>query len=908
MSFRITNFNELDRAAFRVITAFLNGRLEERATINWALHLKPNEKVMRTSLLELIDSPAGRRINEPWRSAWRLIEESWNYPEVEDHASTGVYDAQHRLLAGDRSGSLIKAIVRLVAPRLKIEPFSHLNLQYRKLPKRPQRVKDLFSTALTSGKIVDPGILELDSITDRSFLLSLANAVEASVVYGVDTAQRINWDGKSHLWNLGQLDRVYYVPAEMRTDDEDEPDEVNRGIAPSVKLLYAVVSRLVDIDNSCAIEYAQRWKLTNSPVHMRLWAALSRDSRVTPANEVGSLLLLLDNRRFWGLDDYPEIAELRAIRFDELDPHDQTTVTTRIKRRPPRNLWPRKADADKVKNARLYWAIRELRRIEIAGAILPRRDKVWLEARIHEFPHLVQMKRLDEGFLKAPKVEWGPPNPDNRYDLVTGEERLKALEAALSLARTGWGNNNAEGAAHWIRQPGNLLQIISDLETIPDGGATFPGVWDQLGWFHSPATVQSEDVALRDMSVECTRVLSLLAILPEATVSQAIEGISQWLSAWEKQFVLIPESLSIWLKIWPLAVEATNTKQTVKEEIYLNTVLQSSDDHEPRDLETLNTPAGKLIGVFLTTCPNLEQNEHPFDVDGAPRMMRDAVIAADGRSALIARHRLIEYLPYFLRAAPDWANKNLITPLITDNFEAINLWNAIARRTHFSNVLKIIGGPMAERATDRRLSRETRRSLVFSLVVECLYAFNEQREPAVPYPRIQQMIRSLDEEVRAYGAEAVQLFVSSSRRRGQASLPEHAFRTAAMPFIQKVWPQERSLATPGVSRALAKLPATARQAFDEAVATIECFLVPFECWSMLEYGLFGEENGNSKLSIIDNPEKAVAFLRLLDRTIGIAEGSVIPYDLADALDQIRRAAPNMTENQAFRRLATVARR
>ncbi len=292
--------------------------------------------------------------------------------------------------------------------------------------------------------------------------------------------------------------------------------------------------------------------------------------------------------------------------------------------------------------------------------------------------------------------------------------------------------------------------------------------------------------------------------------------------------------------------------------------------------------------------------------------MRDAIIAATGRAGLIARHRMIQALPYFLRADPDWTHEHLITPLTSDNSEAIALWRAIARQTHFSNVLKIIGDPMAERASERRLGRKTRRSLVFSLVIECLHAFREQREPAVPYARIQQMIRSLDDEVRAYGAEAIQPFIldaSASHEEGQAPWsPEQLFRSAAAPFLLQVWPQERSLATSGVSRELADLPATAQGAFAEAVDAIERFLVPFECWSMLDYGLYGEQDGKPKLSSIDNHEKAAAFLRLLGLTIRIAEGSVIPYDLADALNQIRKIAPNLAENQVFRRLATAARR
>ena len=912
MRVRWANLNELDRAAFRATIAFLNGRLEERATVDWALRLKPNDTIKRLALLDLIDSPAGRKISEPWRSAWHMIEESWKNPAVEEHTSTGAYDAQHRLRAGERSGSLVAAIVELVAPRLKVEPFSALHPRFREPPKRPKKVEDLFSTGLTSSKIVHPDVLELGGLTDHSFLVSLALALDSAVVNGLDIARRIGWDGERRLWQLGQLHRVYYVPTAERADGEHEPDEFHRGIAPSAKLLHAVVSRLVDINISGAVEFVRRWKLTNSPVHLRLWAALSRDSRVTPANEVGALLLSLDDWHFWNLHDYPEIAELRAMRFGELGSNEQAALTARIRKRPPRNQWPRNTDADRVESARLYWAVRELRRIEITGALLPKRDKAWLDVKIHEFRDLVQMARLDEGFLGTPKARWVPPNPDNRYDLLAGEERLKALEAALSSARGGWDDDPTRRAVDWIKQPGKPVQILVDFESIPDGGAVFAKVWERFGWAHSPEAGQGEDAAQRDLPAESVRVLSLLAKLPEATVRQAIDGISHWLSSWERQLIVLPEGLSVWLKLWPIAVEVTNTEQSVDEEIHLSTFAQSSDDREPMDLDTLNTPAGKLVGVFLAACPNLQADDRPFNVDGAPRTMRDTIIAATGRSGLIARHRMIEWLPYFLRADPAWAHEYLITPLTADNSEAITLWRAIARRTHFSDVLKIIGGPMAERATDPRLGRETRCSLVFSLVIECLHAFREQRKPAVPYARIQQMIRSLDDEVRAYGVGAVQRFVydvSVSREGGQtAPSPEQLFRSAAAPFLQLVWPQERSLATPGVSRALADLPATAQEAFAEAVDAIERFLVPFECWSMSDYGLYGKGDGKPKLSSIDNHVKAAAFLRLLDLTIGTAEGSVIPYDLADALDQVRRVAPNLAENQIFRRLATAARR
>jgi hypothetical protein len=181
------------------------------------------------------------------------------------------------------------------------------------------------------------------------------------------------------------------------------------------------------------------------------------------------------------------------------------------------------------------------------------------------------------------------------------------------------------------------------------------------------------------------------------------------------------------------------------------------------------------------------------------------------------------------------------------------------------------------------------------------------------------MLRTLDDEVRASAANAIPQFVRELSMQAPDGQPEGKkqqnaasaatlFRSAAMPFLRDVWPQERSLATPGVSGALADLPATSGDAFAEAVDAIARFLVPFECWSMIDYGLYGQEGEAKKLAVINDEPKAKALLRLLDLTVGTSEGAVIPHDLTDALDQIRSVAPSLAEAPAFRRLSTAARR
>ena len=99
--------NKRDWEAFRVTIEFLKGRLEERETVDWALRLKPEETVKRLALLEIIDNHSGVKTNEPWRSAWLLIAESWNYSADEENLSHGENEVKIRLNTGERTGSLV---------------------------------------------------------------------------------------------------------------------------------------------------------------------------------------------------------------------------------------------------------------------------------------------------------------------------------------------------------------------------------------------------------------------------------------------------------------------------------------------------------------------------------------------------------------------------------------------------------------------------------------------------------------------------------------------------------------------------------------------------------------------------------------------------------------------------------
>src|SRR6266850_3148109 len=120
---RWAGLNDQDRATYRAVSAFLNGRLRERATIDWALRLKPKNAVQQFAILDLIERTDPKEVGEPWLSAWSLVRENWETPSL-DNAAVAAYGVHRRLRSGDRTGALITEIIELVKPYLKVKPFS----------------------------------------------------------------------------------------------------------------------------------------------------------------------------------------------------------------------------------------------------------------------------------------------------------------------------------------------------------------------------------------------------------------------------------------------------------------------------------------------------------------------------------------------------------------------------------------------------------------------------------------------------------------------------------------------------------------------------------------------------------------------------------------------------------------
>jgi hypothetical protein len=173
------------------------------------------------------------------------------------------------------------------------------------------------------------------------------------------------------------------------------------------------------------------------------------------------------------------------------------------------------------------------------------------------------------------------------------------------------------------------------------------------------------------------------------------------------------------------------------------------------------------------------------------------------------------------------------------------------------------------------------------------------------------MLRSVEDETRAFAADAVQIFLSdvAQPNAGDEETEDYLFYRAVCPFLETVWPKEKSLATPGISEAFADLPATAKGAFASAVKSVEPYLVPFDCWSLIDFGLYDNSDiDKPNFTVVQSSRDAESLLTLLDCCIGSSQDSVVPYDLSDALDHILTVSSYLSNSPGYRRLATLTRR
>lgn len=865
--------------------AFADGRLEDVAVLEWAIALTAEQEAERSSLRDLFDQNI-KSVREPFALAWRCIFENWQRPDVETNHDK--FLIRRELKLGGTQREVIRLIVESVRPWLKIETSKRYRaLSGEKVPKKPKHLKHLVWASISSGDRLTPQDIGLQDINDRNFLLELAAALNASLLSGLNLARMIGSISDDMDITNWQVHRVYYVPSSQFPEGGGEPDRHSDGFAPATKLMFAVTEKLASIDVEAARRVVLSWDTSGWKLYKRLWAAAARNPELVDADKVSAFLEGIDDAEFWWPGAYPEIAEVRAVRWNSFSSGSASRLERRLLRGEPAKLVPNTIEKADIPGYKARHMLIELQRIQAAGGSLSERATKWIqEANVeienvpavdvtHGFNQGVRL--LHRGRTAAPSFE-GIPNP-------------KLLEElAKSLGDSGW-DDKSQNASEFIGQ--NASIVLELLERAPDLTVAAK-IWQALGYSFRPADLNARpDSASNDDKAKIpVAIRACNAIVNERpqVLSEAISGLASFMTSWDRLLSDRDEFHNAWLALWPFAVEKTN---------------ELEEPSSPLSERAYASPVGQLVLALISTCPRIRTGDDPMSQGLWPKIL-SAIADTTGEARLNAQYVLVRDVGYFYAAAPHWAEKTLLDPLKASHgdAEALDLWEGFASgQLPQREVLAELAQPIVAAAISKEVSGKVKGDLAERVMWSILLDREEGTASVVPLRLAQQMLRIGGDDVRRDAIRALQEFLKRNDK-----LDENARFALVKSVFHDVWPKELTLSSRAVSEALAELPAAAGAMYAQAVEIVLPYLTPFDCWSLWDYGVLDHDEEGKKFKPIDNAAQASAFLSVLDRTVGGEEGAIIPHGLEDALRHITQLAPKLEKDVRFQRLLTLSRR
>lgn len=865
---------------------FADSRLEDAELIDWALELAEGQSVERDTLQELFQVRAAQ-VKEPYRQAWCCIFESWDRPKTGNYAER--YHLRREMRSGTTQREAIRLIVDAVAPVMKVEQIRlYQALSGEAPPKRPTKLRHLLWAQVTSGERLKPDEIGLAKETRRDFLVELATALNAALLSGLNMARDIGAIDKDIDISTWQVRRVYFVPPDQFAQGGGEPDRHSDGFAPVTKLLSAVIERLAALDAVAARRLVQSWDVDKWILYRRLWAAAARKSELVSGKAIGRFLAELPDKEFWWYGSFPEMAEVRAVRWNDLTEDGRALVEKRLLKGEPKRLLPRRLSADE---RTIYMAnsIRtELLRIKAAGGVVSRvaEQRLVLDA---EGEEALPVINVTHGFNPGVRMMSGRQTPGRDYAATSRIDLLTELAAAL--ASDGW-DNESQNASEYIAQ--NASAVLDGLQQQP-APAIAAKIWRAFGYALRPKSTRqgpgnADEADLAAMPV-MIRACALIAAERNEVLAGAVHGLSIFVSSWDHLLAAEPAFLEAWSRLWDHAVEAT---------------VSDENFDSPLADKAYGSPVGlmaaALTGLFppVTTHGNLAETA-PWDE------ILGKIAAAPGNAAIAARYVLLRNVAYLNAAAPAWTAQNLLAPLqqpIDHDSATAELWESFAQGWR---PIAEITVPMVEHivsaAVAPDLAVSTRQHLTQVAVNSVLFDQSSGRDETFSVSLVAQILRMGGDAIRGSAVDTL----SSYLRQDDLRPSGERFDIAARVF-EAIWPKEVTLNAASVSEELVQFAAAAGPRYAEAVKLVLPYLTPFDCWSLLDFRVYDPDDLDKRIKLIDSRDKAAAFLDVLDKSVGDEDRAVIPHDLEDAMKHIARLAPHLERDMRFQRLQTLVRR
>ena len=172
-----------EKQVFDATRRFIEERLNRRDILDWALKLGQNQRTERLAVRSLFAYPMNKQVKEPWLSAWGWLIEMWARAVPRDRQGLGKHGIADRIRRGERSGTLLGEMVKLVRPWVEVEARGQWG--DTESNGRGRKLRDLVALRMTSSDPVRPSELGLEGVSDIDFLCDLADKLDAVVCDGI---------------------------------------------------------------------------------------------------------------------------------------------------------------------------------------------------------------------------------------------------------------------------------------------------------------------------------------------------------------------------------------------------------------------------------------------------------------------------------------------------------------------------------------------------------------------------------------------------------------------------------------------------------------------------------------------------------------------------------------------------
>lgn len=747
------------------------------------------------------------------------------------------------------TATLRLAMRELLAPKVELrKPF-----RWHKTDPdgEPERLRQLFDWELV-----------LAASHARSSLADLANDAHwrSALPFLLDDFQQLLRDALDLLHELGVAD--------ARRDSSHwaissiSPHPQNQGFREWVALVEMVRDSWLAVhgtDSIRARQIAQAWFSMPYPTFKRLALfAASKDGCISSDQWV-SWLVADDSWWLWSVDTRRETLRLLVLQGVRLTEQARERLEAAILAGPPRVMYPEDLEPDRRQALVDHSIWLRLAKLQLSGvslapavaerlATLSQDHPSWRleDNESDEFSHWVSGTG-DPDFEASRHVEVAPRRRD---ELVAW---LKAARSQGPFHEDTWRDTCSRHFLH-------AALALSDLAG--------EGHWPTERWREALQEWSKGRRVRRSWQF----INPLLLAMPAGVVLEIAHSITWWLEAVSK--TLDRNDVAMFLQLCRRILEMPHPVELDGDQVVLRAI---------------NHPVGHITQALL----NLWLRREPNDDDRLPEDLAPFFTRlSDTRVALFryARVLLSAHIIPFFRTDKPWTNTYLL-PLFDwtrDVAEAQAAWKGFLWSPRLHRPLLIALKPQfIDTAHQYTELGEHARPFTFLLVYAALQSIDTYTEQD-----FQRAFEALPQEGLHEAADAlVQALEGAGTQR------EEYWLNRVKPFWQAIWPKSLQLASNRMAETLARLTIAAANQFPAALATVIDWLHPTERPDRVIHLL--QASGLSAKF----PQDA---LRLLDAVIDRPLWAF--RELAQCLRDISQAAPELTQDQRYRRLDEYARR